>query len=76
MIDVRDEPNPADGESSGRRKARPDFFKPPQWFGAKTVPPRMPHGVSECLTRPYSKAIGPDVMNHESSGQASIRPQV
>ena len=51
-LNPTDEPNPAPDESSGRGKARPDFFKPARWFGAKIVPPRMPHGMGECLGRP------------------------
>ena len=43
-----DELDPAHVEDSGRGKARPDIFKPARWFGAKIVPPRMPHGMSGC----------------------------
>jgi hypothetical protein len=45
----RNEPNPAHVESSGQGKACLDFFKLARRFGAKIVPPRMPHGMSECL---------------------------
>jgi hypothetical protein len=53
-IDGRDEPNPtyepnpAHVENLGRGKARPYVFKPARRFGAKNVPHRMPHGMSEC----------------------------
>ena len=49
---LTDEPNISHVESLGRGKACPDFFKPTRWFDAKIVPPRMPHGMSECLGRP------------------------
>jgi hypothetical protein len=51
-IDDRDEPNPAHVESLGRGETRPEFFKPARWFGAKIVPPRTSHGMSECSGRP------------------------
>jgi hypothetical protein len=44
-----DEPNPAHVESLGQGKARPNFFKPARRFGIKSMPPRMPHGMIECL---------------------------
>ena len=47
-----DEPNPTLDESSGRGKARHDFFTRARWFVAKIVPPRTPHVMSECLGRP------------------------
>jgi hypothetical protein len=51
-LNPMDEPNPALDGSSGRGKARPDFFTRARWFGTKIVPPRTPHGMSECLGRP------------------------
>ena len=51
------EPNPAHVESSGRGKAHLDFLKPTRWFGVKIVPPRMPHGMSECLAGPSIKPL-------------------
>ena len=36
-------------ESLGREKACPDFLKPARRFGAKIMPPRMSHKMSECL---------------------------
>ena len=46
------ESNPAHVESSIQGKARPNFFKLAQRFGPIIVPPRTPHGMSECLGRP------------------------
>jgi len=50
-IDDRDE-RPAHVESLGRGEILPEFFKPARWFGAKIVPPRTSHGMSECSGRP------------------------
>jgi hypothetical protein len=43
------ESNPAHVESLVRGKARPDFFKLAQRFGAIIVPPGTQHGMSECF---------------------------
>ena len=51
-IDEWDELNPAPYESLGQGKARPDFFTRARWSGTKIVPPKMPHGMSECSGRP------------------------
>ena len=48
-----DEPYLTHVESSGRERTRPNFFKPTRWFGAKIVPPRMPHRMSECSDWPF-----------------------
>ena len=42
-------PNPAHVENLGQGKVCPDFSKLAQKFGANITPPRMPHGMSECL---------------------------
>ena len=39
-------------ESSGQGKAHPDFTKLAERFGAKIVPPRIPHGMNECFGPP------------------------
>ena len=44
-----DEPSPTHIESSCQGKVDPDFIKLARRFGAKIVPPRMLHGMSECL---------------------------
>ena len=47
-----DEPNPTPNESLGEEKVGPNLLKPARWFGAKIMPPRMPHGMSECWDQP------------------------
>jgi hypothetical protein len=47
-----DEPNRALHGSSGQGKARPKLSSRTRWFGAKILPPRTPHVVSECSGRP------------------------
>ena len=66
-IDGRDEPNLTQIESLSQGKTRPDFLKSARWFGAKIVPPRMPHGMSECLE------IGP-ALNPASSITRTAQP--
>ena len=44
-----DEPNPTHVESSGQGKTRPNFFKPTRRFGTRSVPPRTPYGMIDCL---------------------------
>ena len=51
-IDGWDELNLALNESSGQGKTHLDFFKSAWWFGAKIMPPKTPHGMSECLGPP------------------------
>jgi hypothetical protein len=46
------EPNQALDGSSSWGKARPKLRSRARWFGAKIVPPRTPHGISECSGRP------------------------
>ena len=91
MIDQQDELNPTeepyralDG-SSGRGKARLELSFRARWFGAKTVPPMTPHGMSEVFgLDPNIKALEPDLMKSsdpigpkfESSCRPSIRPKV
>ena len=51
-LNLTEEPNRALDGSSGRGKARPELSSRARWFGAKIVPPRTPHGMSECSGRP------------------------
>ena len=44
-----DEPSLAHVEGSSWGKAHPNFIEVVQRFGAKTMPPGTPHGMSECL---------------------------
>ena len=49
---------------SGRGRTLVDLFKLARRLGAKIMPPRMPHRMSECLD-PLSityKTLGPDLM--------------
>jgi hypothetical protein len=43
------EPNLTRVEGFGQIKTRPTFYKPAQRFDIEIVPPKMPHGMSECL---------------------------
>jgi hypothetical protein len=58
MIDGQDELNPTEEPnraldmSLGQGKARPELSSKARWFGAKSVPPRTPHGISECWGQP------------------------
>ena len=51
-LNPTEEPNQALDRSSGWGKARPELSSRARWFDTIIVPPRTPHGMSECSDRP------------------------